>query len=405
MYERKRKPGDGTMRTIQTVILTGILSILIAGACGCQTPQEKKAAFKEKYNKTASPVKLTAAENMFEQGQAESAQEAVDDILKNTPDSAAAHTLRGRILIEQQQYGQARQAFEKAVSLDPQLSNAWFGLGVVSQSSDDHTQALEFYQKALEQNLNHTQTILAVVNTLEILNRRQEAAQLLDDKIAVNPSNTELLCAAADLANRLQQSDKAVSLYRRAATIQPKNVQILHALAMTYVAVGNWNNAADTFERLPALVGEDQQEEYLYRIADSSLNAGRYRRALECFDKLSVTRRNDFQVWLGMAISSLGVSDSSRAKICAQKALSFNSDCVEAQMVGGCADYLSGKPMMALGTFMPLMNHEKFGGFASFMASRCYEKMGRSEQAAAAFKKASELNPQSPLVAMFLNAK
>jgi tetratricopeptide (TPR) repeat protein len=393
------------MRTIQKVIYAGLLSVIIISVCGCQTPQEKKAAFKQNYNKTAAPVKLTAIENMLEQGQVESAQVAIDDILKNSPDNAPAYVLSGRVLLEQQQYGKARKTFEKAVSIDPNLSDAWSGLGVVAQSSDDHGQALEFYQKALDCNPNRAQTILAVVNTLEILDRRQEAAGILDAKINANPSDVTLLRAAADMANRLGQTEKAISLYRRAATIQPQNIQVLHSLAMIYVSNGDWNNAADTFEKLPPLVGADQQEDYLYQIADSSLNAGRYRRALECFDKLSVSRRNDSQIWLGMAISALGVSDISRAKTSAQKTLSYKSDCIEAHMIIGCADYLNGKFLMALGTFIPLMEHREFGGFASFMASRCYEKMGRADQAAEAFKKASEISPDSPLVAMFMNKK
>lgn len=393
------------MRTIQNVVYTGLLSVIIAGACSCQNPQEKKAAFKQNYNKTAAPVKLTAVENMLEQGQVESARVAIDDILKNSPDNAPAHVLSGRILLEQQQYGQARQSFEKAVSIDPNSSDAWSGLGVVAQFSDNHNQALEFYQKAMECNPNQAQTILAVVNTLEILDRRQEAVGILEAKISANPSDITLVCASADLANRLGQTEKAISLYRRAMTIQPQNIAVLHSLGMIYISSGDWNNAADTFEKLLPLVGANQQEEYLGRIADSSLNAGRYRRALECYDKLSVTRRNDSHIWLGMAISSLGISDISRAKTSAQKALSYQSDCIEAHMVIGCADYLNGKSLTALGTFIPLMEHKEFGGFASFMASRCYEKMGRIDQAQAAFKQAAQLSPDSPLVAMFVNKK
>ena len=393
------------MRTIRNMMCMGVLLAIVAGMCGCQSPQEQKAAFKENYNKTASPVKLTAAQNMFEQGQVESAQILVNDILKANPDNAAAHILSGRILLEQQQYGQARDAFEKAVSLDGQLSDGWFGLGVVAQSSDDHVTALGFYQKALEQNPNRTQVILAIVNTLEILERQEEAQQLLDVKITANPSDITLLCTAGDLANRLGQKEKAVSLYRRAITIDPQNSEALKSLAMIYVTGNDWNNAADTFERLYSVASEDKQQDCLYQVASSSLNAGRYHRALECFDKLSVYRRNDYQVWLGMAISSLGLSDAARAKNCAQKALSYKPDCLEAQMVVGCADYVGGKYLTSLTSFMPLMGHTEYGAFASFMASRCYEKLGRSEQAAAAFKKAAELNPDSPLVAMFLDKK
>ncbi len=388
------------MRTARK-ILCGCM--ILAVLCGCQTERQKKAVFKRQYDKKASPVKLTAVWTMFEQGQLESAQQDVNEILKAEPENAAAYLLLGRILLGQQKYGDARAAFEKALSFDDRLADAWFGLGVVVQASDDHAAALESYQKALGCNPSHTDTILAVANTLEILERRQEAVQLLDAKIIDNPSDTRLLCAAANLANRLRESDKAVSLYRRAAIIRPQDPQILNALAMTYVFCGDWNNAADAFEKLLSLAEANKQEEYLYWVADSSVNAGRFRRALECFDQLSVCRRKDPQIWLGMAEAALGVSDIQRARTCAQKALSFRTDCFEAQMVLGCANYLDGKYLTALESFIPLMNQEELGGFASFMAGRCYWKLGRVAQAQAALEKAAQLNPQSPLVAMFLN--
>ena len=390
------------MRTTQK--LCGVLLICATILCGCQTEQQKKAAFKQQYDEKASPVKLTAVQTMFEQGQVESAQRAMDEILKAQPQNAAAWLLLGRIFLEQQNYGGARAAFEKSVSLDENAAKAWFGLGVVAQASDDHTTALEYYQKALTQNPACTEAILAVANTLEILERRDEAAQFLDTKITSNPSDTKLLCAAADLANRTRQTDKAVSLYRRAATLRSQDEQILRSLAMTYVFRGDWAEAADTFEKVLLCAAEtDRQADYLYWVADSSLNAGRFRRALECFDKLSVGRRKDADVWLGMAQSAMGISDIQRAKTCAQKALSFRNDCFEAQMVIGCADYLDGKYLTALKSFMPLMDNESLGGFASFMAGRCYQRLGRDAQAKRAFEKAVQLNPQSPLVAMFLN--
>jgi tetratricopeptide (TPR) repeat protein len=389
------------MRMTRT-ILCGCM--ILAVLCGCQVERQKKAAFKQQYDKKASPVKLTAAQAIFEQGQVESAQQAVDEILKAQPRDAGAWLLLGQIFLEQKNYSGARLAFEKTLSLDDNAAQAWFGLGVIAQAANDHINALEYYQKALAQNPAFTEPILAVANTLEILERRDEAVQFLDAKIAGNPSDTKLLCAAADLANRTRQTDKAVSLYRRAATLSPQDEQILRALAMTYVFRGDWAEAAYTFEKLlSCTTNADKQADCLYWVADSSLNAGRFQRALECFDKLSVSRRKDAGVWLGMAQSAMGISDIPRAKTCAQKALSYQADCFEAQMVIGCADYLDGKYLTALKSLMPLMDNENLGGFASFMAGRCYQKLGRDAQAKTAFEKAVQLNPQSPLVAMFLN--
>jgi tetratricopeptide (TPR) repeat protein len=208
---------------------------------------------------------------------------------------------------------------------------------------------------------------------------------------------------AAALASRAGNTDKAIRLYQRAAAADPKNTKALQSLAMLYISSGNWASAADTYEKAMAVADASETENYLQRLASCSFNAARFRTALDSYDKLSVLRRDDPDIWLGIAQSALGVSNLKRARYAAQKTLSLKNDCDEARLVLGCADYLDGKYLTALESFNKLVTDDKAGSFATFMVGRCYLKLGRTKQAQAAFDKATLTAPESPLVSIFLN--
>lgn len=391
------------MRTANQVICAGLMLAIAAGFCGCQSEADaKKKAFRENYQKKSTPVKLITVRGMLDDGRIDEAQRTLQELLVEEPENPSVLSLMGRAMMIQKNIPEARTYFEKAIALNEPTGEALLGMGVIAQSGDDHAGALEFYQKALALSPANTECILAVSNTLDVLGRSDEAASLLDAKLAVKPSDSTLLMAAAGLAGRSENLDKAVRLYQRAATVDSKNTKAYQSLATLYISRGNWGNAAAVYEKAMAAADESAKEELLLKLANSSFNAGRFRTALNSYDQLSISQRNNPDVWLGLAQSALGVSDVKRARYAAGKAMSLVDNCIEAKLVLGCANYLDGKYLTALESFNPLTADEKVGGFASFMAGRCYMKLGRDRQAQAAFDKATQIAPENPLVSLFL---
>jgi len=394
------------MRTLNQVICSGLFLAIIAGLCGCQNETDaKKKAFLENYQKKSSPVKLTAIRGQLENGQIDQAQKSLQELLVEEPENVSALTLMGRIWIAQKNLPEAKASFEKAIALNEPTGEALLGMGVVAQSGDDHTTALDYYQKALALAPANTECILAVSNTLDVLGRSDEAASLLDAKLSIKPSDSTLLMAAAAQAGRSGNRDKAIRLYQHAAEANSKNTQAMQSLATLYVSSGNWANAADVYAKMVAMAAESDKEEVLQKFATCSFNAGRFRVALDSYDKLSLSQRDNADVWLGMAQSALGVSDVKRARNAARKVMSLVDNSIEAQLVLGCANYLDGKYLTSLELFNRLSADDKAGGFATFMAGKCYQKLGRTKQAQAAFDRATQTAPDSPLVSMFLNEK
>lgn len=394
------------MRTLNQAIIGGLVLAIIAGLCGCQDDTNaKKKAFLENYQNKSGPVKLTAIRGQLDNGQIDDAQKSMQELLVEEPENTSAWTLMGRIWIAQKNLTEAKACFEKAIALNEPSGEALLGMGVIAQSGEDHTTALDYYQKALVLAPANTECILAVSNTLDVLGRSDEAASLLDAKLSTKSSDSTLLMAAAAQAGRLGNKDKAVRFYQHAAAVNPKNTKAMQSLATLYISGGDWANAADVYAKALAIAEESDKEDFLQKLATCSFNAGRFRAALDSYDTLSLSQRNNADIWLGMAQSALGVSDAKRARYAAQKTLSLKNDCIEAQLVLGCADYLDGKYLTAMGSFNQLSEDDKVGGFATFMVGKCYQKLGRTKQAQAAFDRVTQTAPDSPLVAMFLNEK
>ncbi|MBN2512320.1 MAG: tetratricopeptide repeat protein [Sedimentisphaerales bacterium] len=391
------------MTAIQKTVYGYIGLCLLTLLAGCETHQQSKNAVKEKYDQNAAPVKLSTAQVQFDQGLYPEARKTLAQVIEVESASAPAHCLLGKIELAEGRLLPARDAFGKALACDPNLAEAWFGSGVVAQSGGNHSLALDCYQKALTCDSGNIEYTLAVADTMNALGRSEDAQRCLDAQLAFNSKNVQLLCAAAATANRLGSRDKAIQLYRQATMAEPKNQEAMSSLATLYVAGGQWQNAADIYDKLLSVADDKQKEVYLHLLASCSLSAGQYRNALHAFDKLSVIRRNDPDVWLGMAQAALGASDLKRARYSAQKALSYKQDCPQAGAILGSADYLDKKYLSALERFTRLSGDPQVGGFACFMSGRCYLKMGRTEQAQAAFDKAVQVCPESPLAALFIN--
>lgn len=390
------------MTAIQKTLYGYIGLCVLALFAGCQTHQQSKNTFKDKYDDTAAPVKLSTAQVEFNQGMYPAARKTITQVLESESANAPAYCLLGKIELAEGKLVPAREAFGKSLACDPNLAEAWFGSGVVAQSEENHSLALTQYQKAHACNPDNTEYAVAIADTMNALGRSEEAAQYLDAQIASNGKEVQLLCTAAATANRLGDREKAIQLYRRASVADPKNRDVQCSLATVYIAGGDWQNAADTYEKLVASATGKQKEEYLQMLASCSLNAGRYREAMQTYDKLSVLRRDDPDVWLGMSQAALGISDLKRARYSAQKTLSLRHDYAQAEAILGSVDYLDKKYLTALERFNRLTGDSQVGGFACFMAGRCYLKLGRTAQAQDAFDKALQVCPESPLVALLM---
>lgn len=268
----------------------------------------------------------------------------------------------------------------------------------------DYEQALECYQKALDLMPAKADYIVSVSDVYAETDQLETAQAVIDEGLARQPQSLALMLSKARLHQQAGQPEQAIRVYEQAQIMHGSNAQVLEAAGYAYIAQGNWKQAAEKFETLLDSY-EESEERYVVTMQSLAMclsHSEQYASALFWYDKLSVVRRDDPQLWLDMAHAALGLNDAKRAAYCANRAIKVKPSCPQAYAVLGSAHYMRGLYDQSLKAFYKIADDDALGGFAWFMSGRCYQQLGRNRQANLAFERAEKLDPDNALIKSFL---
>ena len=383
--------------------LTGVLiSLFFISGCAYQTHALKKQQMVQEWDKSTAQAKLTMVRDLLDRDQIQEAKKIIAECRNVDPDNPESCFLAARVQIAEGRNEAAMQSLQKSVELDQQQDEAWFALGILYQEQNQYDRALVCYRKALELQPAKIDYILGLVHLYSMEGDEKQALQLLEEKRKILPNRQELIIASADLAQRNGNPEEAIRLYKEAILQQGDNPQLLEALGICYLGQQQWKQAADVFEKQLELVDDQQKEHVLHWLALCLLQDGQYGKALTYYDRLSVLRREDPQVWLEMGQAALGAELPDRARYCGQKALRLQPAWMDAEVVIGGSLYMEKNYTRALQIFRRVGDDSQWEAFGYWMAGRCYQKLGNTALARSAFEKASKLSPDSPMTQMFM---
>ena len=379
-------------------IIIAVTTVVLVVCAGCQSQMENKKAAQERYNKTSAQMKLTMAQQQYDQGDYDQAAKTVQQCLSANPDNPGAYLLHGKLLLAKDQRDDAIEQLGLVLQHDKKLHEGWYWLGVAAQENGYYEKAREYYEKALLLEPTNVDYILAVADVLVAQGDCPEAIRLLTDKMAALPGDVSLKTASAELMWRAGKNEQAIELFKQVMLMTGNNSHIAEMLGYCYVFSSKWNQAADVFNKLLEQCTDDREKQlYLQMMALCSMNCGQYDRAISCYDKLTVIERNNADIWVKLGQASLGTGAAGRAFMCGQKALALQPGLPDAVALIGCAQYASGDYANAAKSFEKITADKKNAGLAWLMRARCYQQLGQNRRAEDAYKKAVETNPRSEL--------
>ena len=183
----------------------------------------------------------------------------------------------------QENFKRAISLYERAVELDPNLTEAWFYLGSSYQAmyrpgknTPENNELLDksvaAYQKSLETNPGQTEQQKKVkTNTLGALiaihsdepkKNFDVAQQYAQTLVKESPDDAKNLYALANLYEKFNQVDQAEQTYKRVAELNPNDPKACGALAAFYNKPlwdgrSRFDQAIDVLQRCAALAPED----------------------------------------------------------------------------------------------------------------------------------------------------
>jgi TolB-like protein/Tfp pilus assembly protein PilF len=248
---------------IQDEIATEILKQLKARLLD----EEQPAIVSQRTNPEAYDRYLLAKQRLYERTRPtiESAVELLDRAIAIDPDYAPAYAQRGiaTLLLSDRSYGtipeaeaqvQAKRFIDAALEKDPQLAEAWAGLGLYHRNRPaEHEQAIEALTKALSINPNLINASNWLQSALAETGNPRGALQLLEQMTQRDPLYRPGFANAVYMLDSFGEDEKAQALIDRFRLYDPNNAGLLRADAMHHFYYGRAAEGFPLAERAYAL--------------------------------------------------------------------------------------------------------------------------------------------------------
>jgi tetratricopeptide (TPR) repeat protein len=243
-YDRKLDNVFAIQDEIATAILKEMKATLLK--------DEAKAITATRTDSKAYDLYLLARQRMYERTRLtiESAAQLLDQAIAEDPSYAPAYAQRGiaALLLSERSYGemsraeantQGRLYLDKALQLDPQLAEAWAGMGLYhSDRPGEYPQAIDALQKSLAINPN----LIDASNWLQIAygatGENVKALHILEDMVQRDPLYPPGFGNAVQSYNLFGQQEKSWALLQKIRPFLPNNPAELQAEGITWLSLG-----------------------------------------------------------------------------------------------------------------------------------------------------------------------
>jgi ATP-dependent Clp protease ATP-binding subunit ClpC len=164
--------------------------------------------------------------------------------------SATDELDRGRSYYREQKYAEAARCFERALEIDPKLSEACLRLGMAYEDDRQFRRAIESYEQCLEIDPNHHQAATNIGEAYRKNERYDEAIQAYDYALTLKPDylyglagRSECMRMLGDYEGSLVWFDKALAQGQRHAFALQGKAAALNALHRLREAKPLWKLA------------------------------------------------------------------------------------------------------------------------------------------------------------------
>ena len=195
---------------------------------------------------------LTLGSVFLERGYLDPSETFLRLALRDDPDSAEASYGLGSVLLEQKKNKQARESFERAIQLRSDYPgtapNAWNNLGILSAREGKSSEAVGYFQRALQLDPAHPIALLNLGNVYRQIKDWPAARETLERALALTPEDPELHYSLGMVFAQLDDAEQAFKCLKDAIALRPDYPEALNNLGVLYLHTGRPVEAIGAFE-------------------------------------------------------------------------------------------------------------------------------------------------------------
>lgn len=300
--------------------------------------EERRAEIIKDFEMKRSFALLNAAQARLGQGDEAGSREALDKLLKLSPDHVAARLMKAEIHLVNYQLEEARQEVETVLAKNPGNPQALHAMGLIKEASGNAEESADYFGQAAELAPTDPQITLDYESTIDPRysqagmrpekwqgaeeeqspengpNATDKTTQirLLAMERAANSPRTAAILRRAMAAMAAGESDSAITQVRQAINLEPQNSRLPRQVALEALR-SNHPEVASAI--LQTALDHLPQSGELYRLYGLSLYRQQQFRPAEIALRKAVTLDNHDALayfLLGQVLARLGQSEQSQ---------------------------------------------------------------------------------------------
>jgi tetratricopeptide (TPR) repeat protein len=207
-------------------------------------------------------VELDLTERNFQ-----AAAERVQQQLRETPSSAGAYLLQGKIYFSEKRWDQAEAAFLKALELDVNLPGAYGGLVSTYVAADKVPQAIQQLQEVLAKNPSDLRALTSLGLIYDQAKDYARARETYEKILSIQQDPAVMNNLSYLYAERFNQLDKAYELARKARILEPLNPAVADTLGWIFYKQAQYQRARDLLQESVTASPNNQEIQFHFGMA------------------------------------------------------------------------------------------------------------------------------------------
>jgi Flp pilus assembly protein TadD len=193
------------------------------------------------------------AHRLYDDGDYDAALETLKEGLRLYPHSVELYVGLGYTRLAREEFAWAKQAFERALVLDPEHEDGLVGMGESLLRFGQQAEAGRLFRSARETGCGDDLELLLTIGRALYRERLyEEAHDVLAESVELHPNSAEAAAAFAYTLHRLKDEMGARRQLLRALHLDGEYHEARIYLAHLLYDRGDWAGAAREFERVPA---------------------------------------------------------------------------------------------------------------------------------------------------------
>jgi len=203
-----------------------------------------------------------------------------------------------------------------------------FNLAVQNHQNNNLQDAQNYYQKVLELDANHSQTLNNLGVIFQGLGEIEKAKECYEKAIKIDPNYTDALNNLGVIFQGLGENQKAKEFFEKAIEINPNYVKALNNLGITFQRLGDNQKAKACYKK--AIKIYPNYTDALNNLGVIFQGLGENQKAKEFFEKVIKIDPNYVKALNNLGVIFQRLGENQKAKACYEKAIAIDPNYVKA---------------------------------------------------------------------------